>query len=69
MFTKNVFSDPPEVLKMDEETVKKIQEARSLFQLQKHEKEELNTADTFVCDIIFAFLSLANQMFLYIYFH
>lgn len=40
--------DPPEVFKMDQETVKKIQEARSLYQLQKHEKEELNSADTFL---------------------
>ena len=41
-----MFQDPEEVMKMDEETVKKIQDARSIFQLKKHATDEVTD---FVC--------------------
>jgi len=40
--------DPPEVVKMDHETVDKIKEARARFQLQKHEDEELNESHNYL---------------------
>lgn len=47
--------DPPEVVKMDTATVNKIQKARSLFQLQEHEREELNESRDYLS------LSMANE--------
>lgn len=38
-------SDPEDIVKMDEDTVKKIQEVRSIYQLKKHESDKKD----FVC--------------------
>jgi len=47
--------DPEEVMKMDEETVKKIQDARSIFQLKKHATDE-------VTDFVTTHLLTENQL-------
>lgn len=42
------YLDPPEVVKMDQETVHKIQKSRAEYQLAAHEKEELNHSRDYV---------------------
>ena len=55
MFHFFFLQDPEEVMKMDEETVKKIQEARSIFQLKRHATDDVTD---FVCILIIIFFVL-----------